>query len=167
MAVTSVRVAGWCVALAAGLAAHAALRSTLVANQSHTPQRPQSTFTAGVDVVEMDVSVLDKNHKPVRGLTAKDFTILEDGKPQKIVAFSEEHAPAPASPAARWMRDVPQDVQSNDVADKQLFVIVLDDATLADPESAKVKPAGLQFGSIPRVSGGGAGAGGRGGGSIG
>jgi len=93
------------------------------------PQQPPR-FLAGVDVVEMDVKVLDKNHQPVRGLTARDFTILEDGKTQTIVAFDERHDSAPAPSAAAWMRDVPKDVQTNDVEDKHLFVIVLDDANL-------------------------------------
>ncbi len=37
-----------------------------------------------VTVVEVPVSVVDKNGDPVRGLTAEDFTILDNGKKQKI-----------------------------------------------------------------------------------
>ena len=47
----------------------------------------RQTFRSGVDLVQVDVSVLDKDRQPVRGLTAADFTILEDGKPRPIVAF--------------------------------------------------------------------------------
>ena len=43
---------------------------------AQTPPPTQSpTFRAGVDVVQLDVSVLDKNRRPVRGLTAADFTL--------------------------------------------------------------------------------------------
>jgi VWFA-related protein len=93
-------------------------------------QQTPPVFRAGVDVVEMNVSVWDKDRKPVRGLKAEDFTVLEDGKPQKIVAFSEVYTPPPAAPSAPWIRDVAPDVEANDVKDKELFVIVLDDANL-------------------------------------
>ena len=44
-----------------------------------TQQPP--VFRSRTDVVELDVSVLDKNRRPVRGLTRDDFAILEDGQP--------------------------------------------------------------------------------------
>jgi VWFA-related protein len=108
-----------------------ALGFVVSARQTAPQQSPPPRFSAGVDIVEMDVSVLDKDHKPVRGLTAKDFTVLEDGAPQKIVAFDEVHVPPPAPPTAAWKRDVPVDVQSSAIAEKQLFVIIVDDAQIA------------------------------------
>ena len=51
-------------------------------------QAPQVTFRAGVDLVDVEVSVLDKNRLPVRGLTANDFTVLEEGSPRPVVAFT-------------------------------------------------------------------------------
>ena len=41
-------------------------------------------FTASTQLVIETVSVKDKNGNPVEGLTAKDFTITEDGVPQTI-----------------------------------------------------------------------------------
>src|ERR1043165_2119879 len=75
--------------------------------QPPLPQ-PQATFQSGVDVVQVDVSVLDKDRKPVRGLTREDFTVLEDGKPRPIVAFAPVNlAEQAASPArASWVREV-------------------------------------------------------------
>jgi VWFA-related protein len=49
---------------------------------SATQARPQ--FSAGVDLVEVDVSVTDKNGQPVTDLTAADFDIREDGQSQTI-----------------------------------------------------------------------------------
>lgn len=39
-------------------------------------------------LVQLDVVVTDKNGRPVRDLTAADFVLLQDGRPQKITAFS-------------------------------------------------------------------------------
>src|SRR5579862_3574257 len=111
------------------------------APQAPALQRPP-TFRAGVDIVQVDVSVLDKNRRPVRGLTAADFTILEDGKPQPVVAFSPVDMPdPPAAPVVAgrtitWMRDVAPDVQTNDVASGRLFVLLVDDALI--PQDPKI-----------------------------
>jgi VWFA-related protein len=77
----------------------------------------------------VDVSVLDQSRRPVRNLTAADFTILEDGKPRPIVAFVpvELAEPAPAAGRAPWLRDVAPDVITNDVRPEgRLVVIMLD-----------------------------------------
>ena len=107
--------------------------------QSQAPSSDQQlpTFRTGVDVVELDVSVLDKDRHPVKGLTADDFTILDRGKPQPIVAFSAVDVPAPVSYSAPWMRDAPIDVVSN-VENRRLVTIVMDDAyTEFNPDFAK------------------------------
>ena len=44
-------------------------------------------------MVRLDVSVLDKDRRPVRNLTAADFTVLEEGEPRPIVAFSAVDVP--------------------------------------------------------------------------
>jgi TonB family protein len=56
----------------------AAPRATLA-----TPSSP------GPEMVTLDVSVLDRDHRPVRGLTAADFTVLEDGAPQVVSSLRE------------------------------------------------------------------------------
>jgi VWFA-related protein len=93
------------------------------------PQQPPPTFRAGVDVVQIDVSVLDKSRRPVRNLTAADFTILEDGKTRPIVAFVPVELAEPERLAgqATWVRDVAPDVITNDVRPEgRLVVIMLD-----------------------------------------
>jgi VWFA-related protein len=93
------------------------------------PPQPQATFQSGVDVVQVDVSVLDKDRRPVRGLTREEFTILEDGKPRPIVAFTAvELSERAASPArASWVRDVTPDVTTNATRPEgRLVVIMLD-----------------------------------------
>jgi VWFA-related protein len=96
------------------------------ARQSQAP-----VFKSKVEIVQLDVSVLDKHRQPIKGLTEKDFTILEDGKPQKIVAFSTFDMDDAAPPATGWMRDVPPDVTTNDLKpESRLFVLVMDDAMI-------------------------------------
>ncbi len=94
-----------------------------------TPQGtpPPAVFRGGVDVVDVDVSVLDRHRLPVRGLKAEDFTILEDGHARPLTAFAEVALPSREMPPAAWMADVAPDVQSNDVSrEGRLLVILMD-----------------------------------------
>jgi Ca-activated chloride channel family protein len=43
--------------------------------------------------VRLDVAVLDKNHRPVTGLTQNDLEVWEDGKVQTISSFSGQATP--------------------------------------------------------------------------
>src|SRR4051812_21329221 len=74
------------------LAACAGLFGAVILAQS--PGSPQATFRSGVDLVQVEVSVLDKDRHPVAGLTAADFTVREDGKPRPIIAFTAVSLPA-------------------------------------------------------------------------
>lgn len=88
-------------------------------------------FRSRVEVVQLDVSVLDKKRQPVRGLKEEDFTVFESGKPQKIVGFTSFDIDEDAEPLTGWMRDVPPDVTTNEVKpESRLFVIVIDDALI-------------------------------------
>lgn len=115
----------------------------LVSAQSPPAQAPQTgptPFKLATDLVRLDVSVLDKERRPVRGLTAGDFTILENGKPQPVAAFSAVDLPEdPPAVAAPWMRDVAEDIRNNsDTQQRRLFIIALDDATIEnDPKAIK------------------------------
>jgi len=61
---------------------------------------PTTTIRTSSDLVVVDVVASDSQQNPVHQLTAADFTVLEDGKPQTVKSF-EEHAtstPAPLPP---------------------------------------------------------------------
>src|SRR2546425_13128311 len=72
----------------------AILLPVLVASAQRLQQNPPpgsegvATFTTSTQLVVEAVTIRDKKGNPVEGLTAKDFTITEDGKPQTI-AFVE------------------------------------------------------------------------------
>ena len=102
---------------------------------AHGPfRRPQPpTFRAGVDIVHLDVSVLDANRRPVRGLTPADFTVFDNGVPQAISVFTAVDIPDADPPSAPWMRDVAPDVGTNDaIAERRLFLIIIDDAMIQE-----------------------------------
>ena len=91
-------------------------------------------FRARTDIVELDVSVLDKDRRPVRGLTREDFVVLEDGKPQAISIFEAIDVPDAVPPPVEWMRDVTPDVTTNDTRVTRLWVLVIDDGMIpTDP----------------------------------
>ncbi len=93
--------------------------------QQLPPVEPQ-TFRTGVDAVQLDVSVLDVERRPVRGLSAADFTVLEDDKPRRLVAFSAiDLPPMPAEPPSA-ADAVPPDVTRNDLPQGRLVVIMID-----------------------------------------
>src|SRR5262245_45105805 len=113
-----------------GLIASSVVAGTvlLTAARAPEPQQPAPTFRSGIDVVHLDVSVLDRDGRPVRGLTPADFTIEERGVRQPIVAFEEVNVPDAAAVPAPWMRDVASDVATNDPTVRRVVVIVMDDA---------------------------------------
>ena len=127
------------VAIAAGAIAAAALWPAAGLAQRGLPPRgslppsPPSQqvpqFRSRVDLVHLDVSVLDQNRRPVKGLGPADFTVLENGVEQSIAAFSAVDMPDPEPPKAAWMREVAPDVRTNeDLKERRLFLIIIDDA---------------------------------------
>jgi Ca-activated chloride channel family protein len=52
-------------------------------------QQPQTTIKTEVSLVNVIFSALDRQKRPVPGLTAQDFTVSEDRRPQEILYFSE------------------------------------------------------------------------------
>jgi VWFA-related protein len=107
------------------LAAGCAGAATLAQEQ---PQRP--SFKTGVQLLRIDVSVLDDNRQPVRGLQASDFTVLEDGQPRPIRAFTPvDHAARTAAAAATPSASLPaRDVATNQTGDdtSRLIFILMD-----------------------------------------
>lgn len=119
-------------------------------------QAPLPKFRSGVDVVLLDVTVLDRSRRPVRGLTAADFTILEDGKPQPVVSFEELDSPEPDGSLVPWMREVAPDVRTNAADDRRIIVLVLDDGLISFRHREHVKQIGRkivdQLGPADQVS---------------
>jgi len=66
--------------------------------RAQTPaDSPTVTIKSSVRLVQVDVIAKDKHGNPIPGLEAKDFTLLDDGKPQKISHLSIERAESSTS----------------------------------------------------------------------
>ncbi len=55
------------------------------------PIRPD--FRGGVDLITLNVTVTDREHRFVANLGQRDFTILEDGRPQDVAFFTHSGVP--------------------------------------------------------------------------
>ena len=69
----------------------AVLVASLAADSPGTPA--QTVYRSGVDLVYVTATVVDRDGRFVAGLTADDFVVSEEGRPQKIVSFSAVRVP--------------------------------------------------------------------------
>lgn len=126
--------------------------SAVSARQSAQPAAPRPQFRSTVDTVHLDVSVLDRSRRPVRGLMPADFTILEDGKPQQVAVFQAIDIPDPEPPSTAWVRDVAPDVGSNDgLQERRLFLIIMDDVTIQSNGQAITRARDIARGVIDKL----------------
>ena len=88
-------------------------------------RQDRPSFRSSTRLVELSVVVTGRDRNPVPGLTAGDFQIFDDGKPQKVELFSVEGSstatPAPPAPP-RQAREF-----SNKVPDTGSVTIILYD----------------------------------------
>jgi len=91
----------------AAVASVVALAATVTVSRPFAQQRP--VFRSNLNVVSVDVIVRDRSGAVVRGLTAGDFEIREDGRPQDVASFSFEEIserPLPALETADLLAGV-------------------------------------------------------------
>ena len=109
----------------------------LAAQVVPSPQSQPPTFRAGVEYVEVDARIVDKQNEPVLGLAQRDFQVFEDGVKQDIVTFSAVRIPVPQPPPAvprsaaqtQLVENVRPDVASNarQRSEGHVYLIALDD----------------------------------------
>src|SRR5260370_27599882 len=82
--------------------------------QKPSDNEPITTLKANTRVVLIDVVANDKKGAPITDLTANDFTVLENGKPQKIASFElMDKAAAAAAAAAGAPPQLPPGISSH------------------------------------------------------
>lgn len=92
---------------------------TVAQNPSSSPAKTHpstATFRTNARVVLLDVVVTDKSGKPVHGLKSQDFSIVEDGKVQRLKGFEERGAQAPKKAASAQL---PPNTYTNYVASEE------------------------------------------------
>lgn len=91
------------------------------------PQQPPPVFRAGVQVVEVDARVFDREGRFVTTLTRDDFEILEDGVPQQIVAMTfVEGSSATRSAASAATQPVGPDRAGTQTTERQTWIFFFD-----------------------------------------
>ncbi|MGA3189743.1 MAG: VWA domain-containing protein, partial [Bryobacteraceae bacterium] len=102
-----------------------------------------------VNLVQVDAEVTDAKGKPVTNLTAADFELRQDGKPQTITNFSyiDTSAGAGVAPRAPRVKGAPAlppvDLRPADV--RRTFVVVVDDLGVAWENLPAIKHALRKF----------------------
>lgn len=120
-------------------------------------QPPAPVFRANLAMVSVDVIVRDRAGKIVRGLTEKDFELVEDGRPQEVRTFTfaeikegpstvvsvdllaglEEKVLAATSGAAVPVAAAaPVPMRSEDLAGRRLMILLFDTSSM-EPEDVQ------------------------------
>jgi VWFA-related protein len=125
--------------------------AALWAQQAPAPAAPQADtppviFRVEVDYVEADVYVTDAQNNPVNDLTADDFEVTEEGKPQKVTSFSMVNIPIERAERPLFAtQPIETDVQTNEHVEGRIYLIVLDDLHTDFTRTPRVKTAMRRF----------------------
>ncbi len=108
------------------------------------------TFKVPVDVVIVNATVTDKQGKPVLDLTADDFKVYEDGKPQPIHTFTLESYKATQSLQTASRKTEGQETtvwedSAPNASQPRMFSIVIDDLTTPIEYFPQVYDAARKF----------------------
>ncbi len=139
------------------LALAAAGQQPPVKNQSADAGQP-AKFTANSNLVIVDVVVRDKSGNVIDGLKPEDFSVFEDGKPQKISVFEFQkltNAPEPPpklalsdqlklpeAPKTTITAEKPGSIQYHD---KRLMILYLDFSSMGINEQLRAQDAALEY----------------------
>jgi VWFA-related protein len=116
------------------------------------------TFSVTRQLKIETVLVKDKNGNPVEGLTAKDFTVIEDGTPQEIKFFEYQKLeeiinaePLPPIGAPKYFEKLPHTQISGEVPgktqykDHRLLALYFDMTAMPPPDQLRALDAATKF----------------------
>ena len=108
-------------------------------------QRP--TFRSGVDLIEVDVTVVDGDSYPIRDLQASDFTVTVDGESRRVVR-AQFISLRPPEEAERAFPPAAEDIffsSNTDQTPGRLVLIAVDEASMLFGEGRHVMRAAGEF----------------------
>jgi len=136
----------------------ALLLTALLGAQPLLPQQ-RATFSTTTNVVIVNVTVLDRNGKPIDDLTKSDFEVYEDGKLQKLQAVDFQHlsnttlpppsqtlaqsAPKSYNPEAE--KAALKSSMLSKYQDRRLIVMLFDFSSMQPAEQIRAKQAAIHF----------------------
>ena len=102
------------------------------AQQQQQPS-PDDVVRITTNLVQIDAVVTDKAGNPIKDLTASDFEVLQDGKPQKIVSVSYFNTEVPARADAKRSAEKgqlpPLPAGVNSASGGRILTFVVDDGS--------------------------------------
>jgi VWFA-related protein len=120
-------------------------------------QQGPAIFKTTSSLVIVDVTA-DKSGKPIEGLRVEDFTVLEDGKPQKISVFEyQKISTTPAPPPPITLEEqfkLPEAAKTTITAanpgkiqyhDKRLMVFFFDFSSMGIPDQLRAQDGALEY----------------------
>jgi VWFA-related protein len=116
-------------------------------NQQTQPDQT-TTFRTGVDFIRVDAFATDRKGQPVLDLTAADFEVLEDGKPQMIEDFRMVRLDRTATAFSERPRAIRSQADEETEAqrdDTRLFAIFLDEYHTRDSNAIAVREPLTRF----------------------
>ncbi len=123
------------------------LSAQTASGAAQAPAAQTPTFRTRIDSVSVDVTVTDRQGRPVTDLTAADFEIREAGKPQTVDTFKliqvDTNVPEPETP--RQIVSMADQVRETSDDQNRLFVVLLDDYHVRKTNSLRVRQQLARF----------------------
>src|SRR5580693_365796 len=128
-----------------------------VGQNAASPSTAAATFQSNTQLVIETVSVKSKDGQPIENLSAKDFTVIEDGVPQSIRFFeyqklqdaapegpitSKFTAPLPKLPKSQITPEAPGNVKYQD---HRLLALYFDMSAMPEPDQLRAFTAARTF----------------------
>ncbi len=109
------------------------------------PYLPTATLAVQTNLVEVGVTVRNRQRHPVAGLQAVDFELTDSGKLQRITLFSEERAPRAQSSTTATASSAPAATPAPDARPPHFIVLFFDDTHTESMALQKGREAAKRF----------------------